>query len=98
CTDAACVETADAQAATAFSNFASTLHGTPMPASAVAAASKVYSDATKVAQELTQLSHLSPTISPAQYESTAKSIGIGQATKQFQQDFNALADTLNSSR
>jgi len=98
CTNAACVETADAQAATAFSNFASTLHGTPMPASAVAAAQTVYSDATKVAQDLTQLSHLSPTISAAQYESTASSIGIGQATNQFQQDVNALAGTLNNSR
>jgi hypothetical protein len=97
CTNAGCVETADAQAATAFTNFASTLHGTPMPASAVAVANKVYSDATKVAQGLTQLSHLGPTISPAQYESTANSIGIGQALTQFQQDNNALADALNSS-
>lgn len=98
CTSAGCVETADAQAATAFTNFASTLHGTPMPASAAAAANKVSSDATKVAQDLTQLGHLSPTISATQYASTANSIGIARATTQFQQDFSALDDALNSSR
>jgi hypothetical protein len=98
CTDAACVETADAQAATAFTNFAGTLHGTSMPASAVAAATVLYSDATKVAQDLSQLGHLSPTISATQYQSTANSVGIDQALTQFQQDDNALADALNSSR
>jgi len=98
CTDASCVETANAQAATAFTNFANTVHDTPMPASAVTAANKVYSDATKVAQDLTQLSHLSPTISATQYGNTANSIGIGQAITQFQQDYAALGDALNSSR
>jgi hypothetical protein len=98
CTNATCVETADARAATAFTNFASTVHGTPMPASAVAAANKVYSDASEVAQDLTRLSHLGPSISASQYESTANSTGIGQASTQLQQDFSALSNTLNSSR
>jgi hypothetical protein len=98
CTNAACVETADAQAATAFTNFASTVHGTPMPGSAVAAANKVYSEASEVAQDLTRLSHLSPTISASQYESTANSTGIGQTSTQLQQDISALSDALNISR
>jgi hypothetical protein len=98
CTNATCVETADARAATAFTNFASTVHGTPMPASAVAAANKVYSDATEVAQDLTRLSHLGPSISASQYESTANSTGIGQASTQLQQDFSALSNTLKGIR
>ena len=53
---------------------------------------------TKVAQDLTRLSRLSPTISAAQYESTATSIGIAQDITQFQQDFDALGQALNSSR
>jgi hypothetical protein len=97
CANAACAETADAQAATALTNFASTVHGTPMPASAVAAANTVYSDATKVAQDLTQLSRLGPSVSSTQYNSTATSIGIAQDSSQFQQDLNALDDALNSS-
>jgi hypothetical protein len=98
CTSAACAEKADAQAATAFGNFASKVHGTSMPGSAVAPASRVYSDATEVSKDLTRLSHLSPTISASQYESTANGLGLVQASDQLQQDFNALTKALNSSR
>jgi hypothetical protein len=96
CTSTACIESADAQAATAFTTFASSVHDTPMPGSAVAAANMVYSDATKIAQDLTQLSHLSPTLSAAQYESAATSAGIEQDVTQLQQDYNALGDALNA--
>jgi hypothetical protein len=96
CTDATCVEKADGQLATAFTNLASTLHGTPMPAGAVTIANTVYSDATKVAQGLTQLSHLSPTVTASQYESEATTLGVTQALDQFQTDSNTLADTLNA--
>jgi Domain of unknown function (DUF4389) len=96
CTDASCIETADGRVGAAFTNFASTVHGTPMPSSAAAAANRLYSDATKVGQDLTQLSHLSSTVSPTQYNNSATSIGLGQATTQFQQDFTALSDALNS--
>jgi hypothetical protein len=98
CTDAICVETADAQAAAEFTKFASTVHDTPMPGNAVAAANKVYSDASEIAQDLTQLSHLSPSISISQYQSEVTSSGIDQATTQFQQGFNALATALNASK
>ncbi|MCW2933047.1 MAG: putative transrane protein [Actinomycetia bacterium] len=98
CTKVACIEKADAQAATGFTNFASILLGTGMPASAAPAANKVYSDATTVAQDLTQLSLLGPTISTAQYQGTTNSVGIGKAFTQFQHDFGALANALNSSR
>jgi hypothetical protein len=95
CTDASCVETADTQAATAFTNFGSTVHGTPMPASAADAANKLYSDATKIGQDLTQLSHLGSTVTPTQYNNTATSIGLGTDITQFQQDYTALNDALN---
>jgi hypothetical protein len=98
CTNASCVETADTKAATAFSTFASAVRGTPMPGSAVTAANKVSSDASEVAQDLTKLSRLGTTISPTQYQSEANSTGINQATTQLQQDFDALANTLNAAR
>jgi hypothetical protein len=69
-----------------------------MPGSAVTAANKVSSDASGVAQDLTKLSRLGTTISPTQYQSEANSTGINQATTQLQQDFDALANTLNAAR
>ena len=96
CTNAPCVETADGQAATAFTNLASVVHDTAMPGSAAADANSVYSDATKVAQDLTKLSHLSSTITAPEYQSTVNSMGISQATTQFQRDFSALGDALNA--
>jgi hypothetical protein len=97
CMSAACVEEADSRAAAEFASFASSLHDTPMPANAVAAANALYSDATRMAQDLTQLSHLGPTVTPVQYESAANSIGVMQASNKFQQDDDALAAALSSS-
>jgi hypothetical protein len=96
CADAGCVEQADGQAATDFTNFANTLHSTAMPSSAVAAANALYADSTKLAQSFTQLSHLNPTISPAQYDSTATSLGLVAASNKWQQDDEALGTALNS--
>jgi hypothetical protein len=96
CTDAGCAERADTQAATDFTNFANTIHGLSMPGSAVADANMVYSDATKVAHDLTEISRLSPTISAAQYASNATSIGIAKDSNQFQSDSDALDALLNN--
>ena len=94
CSNASCAETADGQLGTAFTNFADTVHGTPMPDSAVPAANALYSDATKIAQDLTQLSHLGPTVTPAQYGSTATSLGVNQTLNQLQADYSTLTTTL----
>jgi hypothetical protein len=65
-----------------------------MPASAADAANKLYSDGTKIGQDLTQLSHLGSTVTPTQYNNTATSIGLGTDITQFQQDYTALNDAL----
>jgi hypothetical protein len=97
CTTVSCIETADGQAAAAFTTFANTLHNTPMPASAVAPANALYADATKLAQGFTKLSQLSPTVSDAQYQSTANSVGLTPAGNKFDQDNTALKNALNNS-
>jgi hypothetical protein len=94
CSDISCVNTADAQAATDFADFASTLQGTSMPAPAVAPANQLYSDATTIARDLTKLSRVT---SAAQYQSTVTSTGIQQALNQFDNDENALGNALNGS-
>jgi hypothetical protein len=98
CSTTACLEAADAQLAAAFTSFASTVRGTPMPPSAVAAANVAYWDATRTAQALTQVSHLSPTLSGDQYDSAVSSImGSAPTGPQSQQDLQALATALMSS-
>ena len=58
-----------------------------------AAASNLYNDATKAAQELTQLSHAT---SVAQYQSTLTSSGFQQTLDQFDQDYTALGTALGA--
>ena len=96
CTNAACAEGADGQFATAFTDFANTVNGTPMPDSAASAKNAVYADATKLAQDLTQLSHLGPTITPTQYGSTSTTLGISQTLNQLQTDYSALTTVLKN--
>jgi hypothetical protein len=96
CANATCAETADGHLGTAFTSFANTVHGTPMPDSDVPAANALYSDATKIAQDLTQLSHLGPTITPAQYGSTATSLGMDQTLNQLQTDYSTLTTKLKN--
>jgi hypothetical protein len=98
CATVACTETADGQAAAAFDSFASTLHSTPMPAGAVAAANALYSDSITIAQGFTQLSQLSPTASVAEYQSTYNSAGLAAAANKFQTDGDALTTALNNAR
>jgi hypothetical protein len=98
CTDAGCAERADTQAAADFTNFANTIHGLSMPGSAVADANAVYADATTVAHDLTEMSHLSPTISATQYANEATMLGLSQVSNQFQSDSDALDALLNHLR
>ena len=94
CNDLTCAESGDAKAAGYFSSFASTLQATPMPSGdSAAAASNLYNDATKAAQELTQLSHAT---SVAQYQSKLTSSGFQQTLDQFDQDYNALGTALGA--
>ena len=63
----ACVTKADGNAATYFSTFANELQATPMPSGATAAAARLHSDATRAAQDFTQLSQATTV---AQYQHT----------------------------
>jgi hypothetical protein len=94
CNDLTCAESGDTKAAGYFSSFASTLQATPMPSGdSASAASNLYNDATKAAQELTQLSHAT---SVAKYQSTLTSSGFQQTLDQFDQDYNALGTALGA--
>ena len=94
CNGLTCVESGDTKAAGYFSSFASTLQATPMPSGdSAAAASNLYHDATKAAQELTQLSHAT---SVAQYQSTLTSSGFQQTLDQFDQDYSVLGTALGA--
>lgn len=84
-----CVTKADAKAAKYFAAFASQLQATPMPSGATAAANQLDADATKAAQDFTQLSH---TTTVAQYQNTFTDTGLQQTVKHFDQDY----DTLNT--
>jgi hypothetical protein len=98
CASTACLEAADAQMAAAFTSFAGTVRGTPMPPSAVAAANAAYWDATRTAQAFTQASHLSPTLTGDQYDSAVSGIlGSAPTGPQDQQDLQALGTALMSS-
>jgi Domain of unknown function (DUF4389) len=88
-----CLTRADGVAATYFSAFASAVRSTPMPPNATAAASQVYSDATRVAQEYTQLSQAA---NVGQYQATFERIGLQQTLNRFDQDFTALGAALVS--
>ena len=92
-TNFTCVTKADGTAAAYFSTFASQLQATPMPSGAVAAASKLHTDATQAAQDFTQLSKAT-TVSG--YQRTFASIGLQQTLNLFDQDFNALGTTLEN--
>ena len=94
CTTLACATAADGKAATFFNDFANTLHNTAMPSDATAAANQLYSDATKAAQDLTQLSHVT---NASQYQSTVTSTGLAQTLNQFDTDNTALGTALGSS-
>jgi hypothetical protein len=96
CTNATCVEGADGQFATAFTDFANTVNGTPMPDSAIADKNAVYADATKLAQDLIRLSHLGPTITPDQYGSMNTTLGVSQTLTQLQTDYSALTTVLEN--
>ena len=89
-----CVRRADANAATDFSAFASELNATAMPSGATAAANRVYSDATRVAQEYAQLSQVA---NVATYQDTFNRLGLQQSLDRFDQDFNALGTALDNS-
>jgi len=93
CKNLSCATGADTTAAGDFSKFASQLQATAMPGSATAAANQVYSDATKAAQDFTQLSQ---STSIEQYQSTVTSTNVRQTLNQFDQDFNSLMSKLTS--
>ena len=88
-----CVTKADGNAGTYFADFASQLRATPMPSSATAAANQVYSDATRVGQEYTQLSQAA---NVAAYQNTFERLGLQQSLSRFDQDFNALGAALTT--
>lgn len=89
-----CVTKADASAATYFSAFASQLRATPMPPAAAAAASRLYGDATRAAQDFTQLSQATTV---AQYQNTFTDTGLRQTLYQFDLDDNALGMAMANS-
>jgi hypothetical protein len=88
-----CVTKADGNAGTYFADFASQLRATPMPSNATAAANQVYSDATRVGQEYTQLSQAA---NVAAYQNTFERLGLQQSLSRFDQDFNALGAALTT--
>jgi len=92
-TNLTCVTKADGTAAAYFSTFASQLQATRMPSGAVAAASKLHTDAIQPAQDFTQLSKAT-TVSG--YQRTFASIGLQQTLNLFDQDFNALGTALEN--
>jgi hypothetical protein len=96
CANATCVEGADGQFATAFTDFANTVNGTPMPDSIASDKNAVYADATKLAQDLIHLSHLGPSITPDQYGSANTALGVNQTLNQLQTDYSALTSALEN--
>jgi len=92
-TNLSCVTKADRTAAAYFSTFASQLQATPMPSGAVAAASKLHTDATQAARDFTKLSKAT-TVSG--YQRTFASIGLQQTLNLFDRDFNALGTALEN--
>jgi hypothetical protein len=92
-----CVTKADGKAATYFSSFAGKLQvvrAMPVPPAASAAAARLDSDATRAAQDFTELSHATTV---AQYQYTFKSSGLQQALNSFDQDYNTLGTALENS-
>lgn len=89
-----CFTRADGKAATYFSTFANELQATPMPSGAVAAASRLYSDATTAAQDFTKLSQAT---TAAQYQRTSTRTGLQQTLNNFDTDYNTLGTTLQDS-
>lgn len=94
CADVTCATKADRAAITDFTRFASTLRNTPMPSHAVAAADRLYSDATKIAADLTQLGTAT---SATQYQNMTKSTGLDATLNQFDTDNSALGTALDNS-
>jgi len=92
-TNFTCVTKADGTAAAYFSTFASQLQATRMPSRAVAAASKLHTDAIQAAQDFTQLSKA---ITVSGYQRTFASIGLQQTLNLFDHDFNALGTALEN--
>jgi uncharacterized membrane-anchored protein YitT (DUF2179 family) len=88
-----CVTAVDGTVAGDFSGFASRLQATAMPAKATAATDNLLSDASKAAQDFTQLSQ---SASVEQYQSTVASTDLQQTLDQFDQDFNTLMSTLST--
>ncbi|HTU08741.1 MAG TPA: hypothetical protein VMG13_24555, partial [Trebonia sp.] len=89
-----CVTKADGTAATYFSDFATEVRITAMPSGTAAAANLVYSDATQVASEYSQLSQAA---NVEQYQNTFKRVGLQQSLNRLDQDVNALGTALNNS-
>jgi len=89
-----CVTRADGKAATYFSTFANELQATPMPPGTVAAANRLYSDATTAAQDFTKLSKARTV---ARYQHTITSTRLQQTLNKFDTDYNTLATTLQDS-
>ena len=89
-----CITRADGKAATYFSTFANDLQATPMPSGATAAAAQLHSDATQAARDFTRLSQATTV---AQYQNTFTSSGLRATLNRFDQDYNTLGTTLESS-
>jgi Domain of unknown function (DUF4389) len=89
----ACVTPLDAKAAGYFQDFGSQLAGTSVPASARPDAARLQRATTQLATDFTELSQAS---TAAQYQSTVASAGLQQTIGDFQGDFTALIQKLES--
>jgi hypothetical protein len=88
-----CVTGQDAKAAGYFTAFDSKLTGTAMPSNSVAAASRLDQVGTASAQDFTELSKVT---SATQYTSVVTSTGLQATLNDFDTDYNALVNALES--
>jgi Domain of unknown function (DUF4389) len=86
-----CLQSADAEVAGTFRDFANAVQTTPMPSNATAPANTLYSGTLKLASDYTQLSHAT---SASQYEALATG-NLQRDSSQFQTDADALQSALN---
>jgi uncharacterized protein DUF4389 len=89
-----CVTTADRQAASAMSAFASQVTAIAMPADAAPAATRLAAGATKVAQDFTALSAATTV---AQYQSAVTGTGLSRDLTRVQTGVGNVADALDNS-
>jgi Domain of unknown function (DUF4389) len=103
-----CVAVADRHTARAFGAFGQSVRDTAMPSSATAAANQVVSDSAHVQRIFKKLDTLASNIqrifkqlgtanSVYEYRTVVQALGLEQALRQFDQDYNTLSNALIAS-